>query len=168
MTLRRRGYLLEAAKGIRDLPKGWSVSKGYHGAAVIFQLLDEEGREVGFIRVLQMPTCGNAWVITNTRAKKGWGPFLFEVALEHAGKRGLLPDRHEVSDSALRVWQFFYKNRKEIDRFDLTNYPEYQKCRLWNDWGGPRESLDFLLVKRSQKIIPALRKSGQWVSQAHP
>tara|TARA_Y100000296_G_scaffold86935_1_gene128745 strand:- start:2405 stop:3103 length:699 start_codon:yes stop_codon:yes gene_type:complete len=61
--------------------------------------------------------CYNGWVIVVSEAMKGWGPLLYEVALEWASENGtgLMSDRTIVSNDALVVWGK-YAQRLDVDR----------------------------------------------------
>ena len=70
--------------------------------------------------------CGGAWVISLTQAKDGWGPMLYDLAIETAtlkrmGGGGVTPDRHTVSSEARRVWDYYLNNRSDIISKQLDN-----------------------------------------------
>lgn len=76
--------------------------------------------------VIQQPApnkygqCDNAYIIHFTSADKGWGPLLYEAALEWATENGggLTPDRREVSAAATAVWDK-YLERGDVDKSQL-------------------------------------------------
>ena len=51
-------------------------------------------------------TCFDGWIVLQSQAERGWGPLLYEVALEWASEHGggLTSDRGVVSDYAMAVW----------------------------------------------------------------
>ena len=61
-------------------------------------------------------TCFDGWIVLQSGAERGWGPLLYEVALEWASEHGggLTSDRGIVSDYALAVWD------KYAARSDIT------------------------------------------------
>ena len=61
-------------------------------------------------------TCFDGWIVLQSGAERGWGPLLYEVALEWASEHGggLTSDRGVVSDYALAVWD------KYAARSDIT------------------------------------------------
>ena len=71
------------------------------------------------------PDCDGAWIITNTVAKPGYGPLLYDVAIEWATLygSGLVSDRYNVSDAARGVWAKYADHRIDVDKFqcDDTN-----------------------------------------------
>jgi len=50
----------------------------------------------------------NAKEVIMSVAKKGWGPFIYSVAMQNEG--GLVPDRISVSPKAKHVWDHYYNN----------------------------------------------------------
>ncbi len=60
--------------------------------------------------------CYDGYVIMVTGAEQGWGPLLYEVALEWASQKGggLTADRGIVSDKAMAVWAK-YEKRGDVD-----------------------------------------------------
>lgn len=69
--------------------------------------------------------CLNAWVVTSANADQGWGPLLYDVAIEWASLRGsgvgLAPDRSIVSDDAYGVWDNYMKNRDDMEMLQLDD-----------------------------------------------
>ena len=54
------------------------------------------------------------YVVTHVKAKDGFGPLLYDVAMETVGGNGLKPDVNDVSDDASRVWKK-YEEREDVD-----------------------------------------------------
>lgn len=65
--------------------------------------------------------CLDGWMVSWSRADPGWGPLLYDVAMEWASDTGggLMPDRHSVSPSAKAVWDYYFKKRKDIQWLQL-------------------------------------------------
>ena len=55
------------------------------------------------------------YVLQSSKAKDGFGPLLYDVALEIAGERGLKPDLLSVSDDASAVWKYYDDRREDVD-----------------------------------------------------
>jgi len=53
------------------------------------------------------------YIVQNSKAKDKFGPLLYDVALEVAGKAGLKPMNDEVSNDASAVWKHYDEKRKE-------------------------------------------------------
>ena len=72
--------------------------------------------------------CADGWIIVRTEAKKGWGPLLYDIAIEYATQNGggLIADRKIVSSAALKVWQIYLTKRKgDIESSQLDRLPPY-------------------------------------------
>ena len=54
------------------------------------------------------------YIVTHARAQKGYGPLLYDVALETVGKNGLKPDVESVSDDANAVWKHYDTQREDV------------------------------------------------------
>ena len=67
--------------------------------------------------------CDGAMKVAVSRAAEGWGPLLYDVAIEHAtiNANGLMPDRFVVSSEATNVWNYYLKNRKDVVSQQLDN-----------------------------------------------
>lgn len=70
---------------------------------------------------------GAVWEMDDVEASKGYGPLLYDVAIELAsnkkyfGDLGLMPDRTSVSKGAERVWKYYYENRNDVQHKPVTN-----------------------------------------------
>ena len=67
--------------------------------------------------------CDDASIIAVTQAADGWGPFLYDIAMEIAtmNSNGLAPDRVVVSDEAQEVWDFYSQNRPDVQEFQMDD-----------------------------------------------
>jgi predicted nucleotidyltransferase len=81
--------------------------------------LDRMERGVGVYGVLSIqlgrdfPYEGN-YVVESIKAADGYGPLLYDVALETVGKAGLKPDTKSISDDASAVWKFYDTQRDDV------------------------------------------------------
>jgi len=57
----------------------------------------------------------DVYIVTSAKAKDGFGPLLYDVALEMAGKSGLKPDVLDVSDDASAVWKHYDDQREDVE-----------------------------------------------------
>jgi hypothetical protein len=126
--------LTEGMKTVNDLPLGARVEiKGNRngkkmGIFLIFPYKEDEFRRVGIL-VMKTPDpsqCLSAFEIerTNTRQAPGFGPLLYDIAMELAGKNGIMADRFLVSDYSEKVWQFYFENRADVRAVQLDrDYP---------------------------------------------
>ena len=67
-----------------------------------------------------MSDLGEPWVVFIVQSGEGWGPLLYDVALEYASSNGagLMSDRKIVSDMARPVWDI-YDIRGDVRKFQL-------------------------------------------------
>ena len=90
--------------------------------------------------------CDGAWVISSTEATKGWGPLLYDIAIEWATENGegLTPDRSSVSVDAVKVWDYYLTKRPLVNADQLDDLknsltdPEEDNCRQFSakDYAG--------------------------------
>ena len=76
--------------------------------------------------------CDGAATVRQTGAKEGWGPLLYDVAIEVASSKasGLIADRRSVSQDAWDVWNTYMTKRDDVDHFQLDDPYD----RLTPDW----------------------------------
>ena len=144
-----RGYLAEGegmktpAHLAKEAPDVY-VAIIEQGIDAGFYYADKDGERLksgpvtGFVFIQNYEEdCNDAWAIKKKEATKGWGPLLYDVAMEYATEKGagLAPDRGKVTSDALKVWEFYLSNRKDdvkshqLDDLNntLTN-PETDNC----------------------------------------
>jgi len=157
-----------------DLKEGAAV---YGGVEISRALEDEQG------------PCFDGHLVIGSRAERGWGPLLYEVALEWASQNGggLMPDRFSVSDYALAVWSKYEKrsdvkpsqmevahgldgiSSRTLDYFpQLTPDKKEDDCdqtvpigRRSTDW--PKSPLSKIYSKSSADTIKALQKAKRLI-----
>lgn len=69
-------------------------------------------------------TCLKGWQVTwSESAVKGWGPFMYDIAMEYASQNGigLTCDRAVVSKDAYKVWNYYLNNRPDVRAFQLDD-----------------------------------------------
>ena len=72
--------------------------------------------------------CFDGWTVIGSEAEKGWGPLLYEVAIEYASQNGggLSSDRFSVSQYAQAVWDK-YEKRGDVDAQQMdVNHSGYK------------------------------------------
>ncbi len=119
-------FLNEAAMGMDDLPPDTVVvvnERKNSETEIYYSSLSEMGstdtKPYGRI-IIEAPfpegTCDGAWNVANSDADQGWGPMLYDIAIEWATQNanGLMADRSSVEQEAENVWNFYLKNRKEL------------------------------------------------------
>jgi len=168
-------------------------SRGFDGKSVREKLGVPENLPYGQV-IIKKPNpnedgpCSGAYVIKFTEADDGWGPLLYEVAIEWASAigGGLTPDRFIVSDEAAKVWEKYveredvkksqldilhdpnvygYKVQKQLDQ--LTPNDPTDDCNQYKsvevgkkNWHKKPHSK--LYRKEGNEIIDALSQLGRW------
>ena len=133
-----RELLTEAAKKPRDLPAGVQIvikSHGPKGAKIYYAEEDEEHivatqdgpwGEMFIVDVADRNDtgpCGGAWKVSSVNAGAGWGPMLYDVAMEYATVMGggLIADRDSVSKDARAVWNYYFSRRGDVKVHQLDD-----------------------------------------------
>lgn len=102
----------------------------------------------------------NLWEIDTIEASKGYGPLLYDLAMELAlldGAGGVVPDRTGVSESAARVWERYSGTRYDVSRDTLpADFPQ----REWHTLRG-QPHLDYAYRKHGTPMLDALRQGGK-------
>ena len=70
--------------------------------------------------------CDGAWKISGSEAQRGWGPLLYDIAMEWATieGNGLMADRDSVSPSAHKVWDHYLNSRGDVIDHQLDNFSD--------------------------------------------
>jgi hypothetical protein len=66
----------------------------------------------------------SCWSVIRSATQNNYGAFLYDTMLSIAGKSGLIPDRGSVSDDASKVWEYYFKRRK--DEFNLIKIDNFK------------------------------------------
>ena len=191
-----RQLLSEAALGVDDLiSNDFYIKIHDNGVIVTFSLSDKDGnvtpapedqrrsprwlKHYGEVS-LDAPdydswgNCGGAFMVGSSGAMKGWGPLLYDVAMEYATMRGggLMPDRAMVSDEAKRVWDYYLKNRSDVTAHQLDNLedeltPGYKPDNCYHRSTEKEHEEDIRTSSLSRRytkeptVMTALRKAGR-------
>ena len=173
-----RELLTEAAKGPADLPEDVFVEivdQGEHAAVRYVKKNPDDGRYYnaesldGRVAIMRPDhPCGDAWEVVLSRAPRGWGPMLYDVAMEWATQNGggLVSDRSSVSPSAREVWNYYLSKRGDVQSVQLddlknTITPEEEdNCKqhsstVGRDGMGIPKTLDFQESPLSKRYTKA-------------
>ena len=62
-------------------------------------------------------------MVGGSGAKEGFGPLLYDIAIEWATQNGggLISDRSSVSDDAQAVWSYYERNRDDVTAHQLDD-----------------------------------------------
>jgi len=129
--------------------------------------------------------CLNGYMVQSSGTKTGWGPLLYDVAMEWATAQGggLTSDRGSVSRDAYRVWNYYLRNRPDVEAAELdilnrgyekiTPDDESDDCEqivsiswarknnLDKDWGWSTEPTAYLYRVSGTPTMDALRSAGK-------
>ena len=122
--------------------------------------------------------CDGALKVGGANANPGWGPLLYDIAIEYATQNanGLIADRDSVSGEAHTVWDYYMHNRKDVTQHQLDNLtndltPEIEEDNCDQRVAGDRDRRPRLFVgsslsKRYTKeptTINSLKAAGKLV-----
>jgi len=136
-----RVLLTEAAKGLAELGD-MTVYVKHSGGDIEVWVIDPTSvppetdkyrlhrmnqRAIGLISASQESgECLDGYVVTWAHVDnehKGWGPMLYDIAMELATQAGtgLLSDRNNVSYEASNVWQYYAGSRGDVEAVQLDD-----------------------------------------------
>jgi predicted nucleotidyltransferase len=109
------------------------------------------------------------YVITSVKAADKYGPLLYDVMMELAGKAGLKPDTESLSDDASAVWRYYDTSRDDVDGVELGPAGEplppdaYRSVMPEEQAAKPQDNahLAKYYVKKGRAVLEALRAAGQ-------
>lgn len=155
-TIIRRSLLTEAAKRPQDVPPDVMIvcrqSAGI-GGSVTFRPIVKRAR----MSVIGMVTWdegkpGKPNAVTTASADPGWGPLLYDMAMEMSGDRGLMPDRVSVSEEARAVWDYYMWKRPDVEHVQYDN--------RWNELTPtPNDNVEQLSAEEDPTAKPWYRSS---------
>jgi hypothetical protein len=151
-----RELLIEAAQGLSEFEKrGYYIAIEDSGDAFEIKLYDFDPKEdapgtpevtsprgtqsnfpdgaLGLISAMtatgeEMGECLGAYTVTWVSvSESGWGPLLYDLAMEVATSRGsgLTPDRGSVSYEANKVWDYYLANRGDVEETQLDDLEDH-------------------------------------------
>ena len=147
LTEWRQYVLTEAMKTAANLPQGSAIAIKSRGTNPMFvytyggkPLYDKpnprfnpgvpEGAPwgevlIGKLKPNSQGDCSDAYGVDHSDTASGWGPLLYDVAMEWASKNGggLTSDRGSVSKDAYNVWNYYLRNRPDVEstQLDIRN-----------------------------------------------
>ena len=140
------GYLLENIEEAMETepPTGYVIEISGDQRLIFIKMMKSDGNRrslKGYIKIARGITVpdGLVWEVSNVEADHGYGPLLYDIAMEMVyllGGEGLMPDRTSVSGDAKAVWRKYYE-RGDIykaalpeDTFEtkkMSERPEYMR-----------------------------------------
>lgn len=183
----------EAMKTAADLPEDVVVvvsqaatPEGFSGEAVAFKvyfaLRDEPHRplkpgdldrmEAGIdifgvlvVSAGRTEPYDGVYIVTSAKAKDGFGPLLYDVALELAGDAGLKPDPLDVSDDASGVWKHYATQRSDVKSEPLVDTHEFDLVMPPDRAANPEqnEHLSHRYIKTDNSTIQGLTDQDKFI-----
>lgn len=114
-----------AMKGPKDLPEGAFISITELSDSFIVEFTakngSDEGSLVGNVEVVRADEdfCGKVYEVNNAEAPSGWGPLLYDLTMEYAYPLGIMADRASISQAAQRVWWYYFRKRRDVEKIPL-------------------------------------------------
>ena len=95
----------------RPLPEEFQNPSGIFGTIAMERLSTWED-----------PDCEGAFIVVNSVSSPGYGPLLYDIAIEYASilGSGLVSDRYNVSGDAQKIWNR-YAVRSDVDQFQCDD-----------------------------------------------
>lgn len=102
---------------------------------------------------IMIQAINDLWRVVDVEAEHGWGPFLYDLAIELATLNGgrLTGHEHKITEASEAVWQHYHVHRSDVRR---ENLPEYCIAALPANL---RSSL-----QKTPTIISELKKLEKW------
>lgn len=161
----------KAIQRLFEIPNS-TVTVANYGSAISVTLGGDNVS--GLVYCRKIPN-SSLMMLESSGATKGFGPLLYDIAIEEVTKNGyaLVSDRARVSDDAYAVWQKFYFDRPDIEKItlepgewydgrlakeilqkmteDSSTWPD-KKHPIWSLWTG---------YKKGPSITEELRAGGK-------
>ena len=151
-----------------ELPSGYFVNIAGDYGKIFINIHHEDGSKdadgvgLGMLHMsrTQIRT-GNVWELDNVAAQKGYGPLLYDIAMElvgpddYIGDDGLMPDMTHVSADARRVWQKYY------ERSDVEHDALPEEMFDYSDMRNRPDSMRYYYYKINTPVIDHLKSLGQ-------
>ena len=168
ITRRQIRHVIMEALQPKMLPDGWKMqihagdSLSAEGHSLLVVLLNGSGRTIGKVGADRHWTdnrcIADVFEVTGSEVRGGYGPTLYDVAIEWATLNGLglVADRSGVSAEAERVWQKYLTARPDVSAHRL---PDGYCVGPEAEYGGGEWYLH--RYTKEENLIPAMARSGQ-------
>lgn len=119
-TLIREAMITNLSDGMKVIIK----DEGRDISIILIEAGKPKAHGPGFISLQrkQVPD-GIIWEVVNSGAKSGYGPLLYDLAMEYVAGRlgdlGITPDTTAVSGEAQGVWNFYLEKRGDVEHEPL-------------------------------------------------
>ena len=157
-----RMFIFEAM--ISELAEGLYIEIEDFGRSLTINILKEgksKAHSPGWINMSRRQVNeGLAWEINNSNARSGYGPLLYDLAMEVAismkGGVGITSDSVDVSNSAIGVWEHYFMSRPDVKKIELPTYA-INKVKMKS------EALRYYYYKVGTPLLDKLHAEGKIV-----
>jgi len=121
-------------------------------------LADRDSNRATFSQI-KVSTGIDAWrVVRSDSSEAGWGPFLYDIAMELAtlANAGLCSHESSMSNDAMRVWDFYFSHRDDVTKTKLVGMTIPNSSN---------ESLHFSYRKSPPRMIEELKYRQKWIER---
>ena len=116
----RKILLTEGMKNASDLPEDGYVWIIDQENTFIVKIDAPSWPDHAYIKLRKYTRgCSGAWEVVYATSPDGWGPLLYDIAMEYVGSEGIMCDRSSVSADAASVWDFYLKSRPDVKAVQL-------------------------------------------------
>lgn len=127
-----------------------SFNQGSHRRLYIVQLSKSGDKPIPLVVARlwssKKPECGG-WAVSEVAARGGYGPAIYDAAMELVYPEGLTADvASSTSPAARKVWDYYLTKRKDVD-----HKPKPESCKLKGV-----EALDQVYTKKPGKFKAAV------------
>lgn len=134
-----------------------------------------DGEVKGMLDCQRIPN-STVMIVESSSATKGYGPVMYDIAMELATRRGLslTSDRKRVSDDAFALWKFYHDNRPDVEKVQLEPQDWYMGERAdkllsemtedpatWPDKSDPIWVL-WTGYKKNSELLPSLHSMDNY------
>lgn len=127
---KNKDMLEEAAMGPQDLDDSTTLICKDSGEEIEIKY---SGNVYGYIKAKKLDTSGkyacyyndnSFYYVKDVQVQKGsgWGPMLYDVLMEYVWNTyecGLTADRERVSADAIKVWNYYFEKRSDVEKVPL-------------------------------------------------
>ncbi len=148
----------------QNLPESYFVKLRKRRFRIVVQLLRQGSDEPRGLLVAESLSSNEPFIVTETFAPHGYGPLLYDVAMEVSSSQGLMSDRESVSDDARAIWDFYLRSRSDVSS-ELREDIEHKSgldTKL-SEWEFSESPLARVYYANGTPTIDALRRAGKLV-----
>ena len=115
---------LDVTKCVNAMPENWKIHIDHNNESnmYILRLLNENGQVVPVIneqnpQIVLKPVSDpdlSAFTIINFETLAPYGTLMYDIALELAENKGIVPDYEYLSPTSYKIWEYYRSQRKDV------------------------------------------------------